>query len=129
LIIADFLHVEQKSMRSRLLIAVPMFVVTAAILVWSMTDKNGFGMLWRYFGWSNQLLSVFTLWAITIYLKRNKTGSWYVMTLLPAMFMTTVCSSFILMLEKGGLGLDYTVSIVIGVVLACVCAALAMKKK
>ncbi|MCR5362082.1 MAG: carbon starvation protein A [Bacteroidales bacterium] len=129
LIIADFLHVEQKSMRSRLLIAVPMFVVTAAILVWSMTDKNGFGMLWRYFGWSNQLLSVFTLWAITIYLKRNKTGFWYVMTLLPAMFMTTVCSSFILMLEKGGLGLDYTVSIVIGVVLACVCAGLAMKKK
>ena len=128
LIIADFLHVEQKSMRSRLLIAVPMFVVTAAILIWSMTDKNGFGMLWRYFGWSNQLLSVFTLWAITIYLKRNKTGFWYVMTLLPAMFMTTVCSSFILMLEKGGLGLDYTVSIVIGVVLACVCAALAMKK-
>ncbi|MBE6330888.1 MAG: carbon starvation protein A [Bacteroidales bacterium] len=129
LIIADFLHVEQKSMRSRLLIAVPMFVVTAAILVWSMTDKNGFGMLWRYFGWSNQLLSVFTLWAITIYLKRNKTGFWYVMTLLPAMFMTTVCSSFILMLEKGGLGLDYTVSIVIGVVLACVCAVLALKKK
>ena len=129
LIIADFLHVEQKSMRSRLLIAVPMFVVTAAILIWSMTDKNGFGMLWRYFGWSNQLLSVFTLWAITIYLKRNKTGFWYVMTLLPAMFMTTVCSSFILMLEKGGLGLDYTVSIVIGVVLACVCAGLAMKKK
>ncbi len=128
LIIADFLHVEQKSMRSRLLIAVPMFVVTAAILIWSMTDKNGFGMLWRYFGWSNQLLSVFTLWAITIYLKRNKTGFWYVMTLLPAMFMTTVCSSFILMLEKGGLGLDYTVSIVIGVVLACVCAGLAMKK-
>ena len=128
LIIADFLHVEQKSMRSRLLIAVPMFVVTAAILIWSMTDKNGFGMLWRYFGWSNQLLSVFTLWAITIYLKRNKTGFWYVMTMLPAMFMTTVCSSFILMLEKGGLGLDYTVSIVIGVVLACVCAGLAMKK-
>ena len=129
LIIADFLHVEQRSMKRRLMIAVPMFVVTAAILTWSMTDKNGFGMLWRYFGWSNQLLSVFTLWAITVYLKRVKGGQWYLITMLPAMFMTTVCTSFILVLEKGGFGLDYTMSVVIGVIVACVCAGLALRKK
>ncbi len=122
LIIADFLHVEQKSMRSRLLIAIPMFLVTAALLVWSMTDKNGFGMLWRYFGWSNQLLSVFTLWAITVYLMRNKGGLWYLITMLPAMLMTTVCTSFILMLEKGGLGLPQTLSVGIGFFMAIVCA-------
>jgi len=122
LIIADFLHVEQKSMRSRLLIAIPMFVITAALLIWSMTDKNGFGMLWRYFGWSNQLLSVFTLWAITVYLIRNKGGLWYLITMLPAMLMTTVCTSFILMLQNGGLALSQTVGVSAGLIMAIVCA-------
>jgi len=127
LIIADFLHVEQKSMRSRLLIAIPMFIVTALLLVWSMTDKNGFGMLWRYFGWSNQLLSVFTLWAITVYLIRNKGSLWYLITMLPAMLMTTVCTSFILMLQKGGFALPQTFSVCVGLVLAIVCAVVVLK--
>lgn len=122
LIVADFLHIEQKSMRNRLLVAIPLFVVTMAILIWSMTDKNGFGMLWRYFGWSNQLLSVFTLWAVTVYLMRTKRGVWYIMTMLPAMFMTTVCTSFILVLENGGLGLSYPLSVGLGLVLAVVLA-------
>ena len=119
LIIADFLKLEQKSMRNRLLVAIPIFVVTMAILIWSMTDKNGFGMLWRYFGWSNQLLSVFTLWAITVYLIKRKRGAWYLVSMLPAMFMTTVCTSFILMLQNGGFGLNYELSIGIGIGLAC----------
>lgn len=129
LIIADFLKVEQKTMKSRLLIAVPMFIVTAAILIWSMTDKNGFGMLWRYFGWCNQLLSVFTLWAITVYLMQKKGGMWHLITMLPAMLMTVVCTSFILMLEKGGLGLDYSFSIIIGCIVACICATMVIRKK
>ncbi|MBP5346449.1 MAG: carbon starvation protein A [Bacteroidales bacterium] len=118
LIIADFLRLEQKNIKNRLVVAIPIFVITMVILIWSMTDKNGFGMLWRYFGWSNQLLSVFTLWAITIYLQKNKRGLWYLVTMLPAMFMTTVCTSFILMLQKGGFGLDYNLSIGIGIGLA-----------
>lgn len=129
LIIADFLHVEQKSMRSRLLIAVPMFLVTAALLIWSMTDKNGFGMLWRYFGWSNQLLSVFTLWAITVYLIRNKGGLWYLITMIPAMLMTVVCISFILMLEKGGFGMPQTGSVTFGICIAIVIAIFVSRKK
>ena len=122
LIVADFIKLEQKSMRNRLLVAVPIFVVTMSILVWSMTDKNGFGMLWRYFGWSNQLLSVFTLWAITVYLRRNKKGFWYLITFLPAMFMTVVCTSFILTLQSGGFGLDYNLSLALGVVASLLCA-------
>ena len=129
LIIADFIHLEQKSMRNRLLVAVPIFVVTMSILVWSMTDKNGFGMLWRYFGWSNQLLSVFTLWAITVYLRKNKKGLWYLITFLPAMFMTVVCVSFILTLKSGGFGLDYTLSVCLGVVAALLCATAIVRKK
>ena len=50
-------------------------------------------MLWQYFGWSNQTLSVFTLWMITVYLARNHKA--YIITLIPAIFMTVVCTSFL----------------------------------
>lgn len=126
LIVADFLHMEQKSMHKRLLISIPMFIITAAILVWSMTDANGFGMLWRYFGWCNQLLSVFTLWAITVYLIRAKKGWWFLLTMFPAMFMTCVCTTFILVLQKGGFGLPYALGLGIGIALALVFAAMAI---
>ena len=49
-------------------------------------------MLFRS-GWSNQALSVFTLWMITVYLARNRKP--YIITLIPAVFMTVVCTSFL----------------------------------
>ena len=60
LIVADFLHVEQKKISNRLFIAIPLFLVTGALLIFSLTNKDGFEIIWRYFGWANQLLSVFT---------------------------------------------------------------------
>lgn len=99
LIVADFLHVEQTSMRRRLYICVPIFIVTAAILVWSIGDKNGFNVLWRYFAWCNQTLAVFTLWAITVFLMRTRRLFW--VTYFPAVFMTAVCSCYILVAPEG----------------------------
>lgn len=128
LIIADFLHVEQKMVKSRLLISIPMFVITAAILIWSMTDNDGFQKLWRYFGWANQTLSVFTLWAITVYLKQKKHGAWFLVTMLPAMLMTTVCTTFICILPNGGLGLSYGVGLSIGIAAAVLGCGLLFRK-
>ena len=91
LIVADFLKLEQKSMRRRLYICVPMFIVAIGLLLYSLRDKDGFDMIWRYFAWANQTLSVFTLWAITVYLVRAR--KWYGLTLVPALFMTAVCST------------------------------------
>ena len=54
LIIADFLHLEQKSLAKRLYIAVPLFVASALLLWYNIADANGFNVIWRYFGWSNQ---------------------------------------------------------------------------
>lgn len=104
LIVADFMHLEQKTIKSRLLIALPIFVITAGILVYSLADKNGFDVIWRYFAWANQLLSVFTLWALSIYLKQNKKGHWYLLTFIPAVFMTMVTGCFLFVAEKEGLG-------------------------
>lgn len=117
LILADFIKVEQKSMMKRLMIAVPIFVVTAVVLIWSLNDKNGFNILWRYFAWSNQTLSVFTLWAITMYLMKEHKQ--YRVTLYPAMFMTAVCTSYILVSPEG-FSLNYTFGIVVGVLAAIV---------
>ena len=68
LIVADFLGLEQKSMRRRLYICIPMFAVAIGLLLYSLRDADGFNMIWRYFAWANQTLAVFTLWAITVYL-------------------------------------------------------------
>jgi len=94
LIIADFLRLEQKTIAKRLAVCLPLFAAEMALLVWQMSDKEGFGMIWNWFGWSNQTLSVFMLWAITVYLVQQKKP--YVITLIPALFMTAVCVTFLL---------------------------------
>ena len=106
LIIADFMHFDQKPIRNRLIVAVPLFAVTALILVYSISDAQGFQLIWRYFAWANQLLATVTLWAITVYLQKNKGKLWYLITLLPALFMTMVtgCFLFVAKAADGGLG-------------------------
>ncbi|MBQ6766914.1 MAG: carbon starvation protein A [Paludibacteraceae bacterium] len=103
LVIADFINMSQKKILQRLAICLPLFAVTGLVLVWSMRHRDGFEIIWRYFAWSNQTLSVFTLWAISAYLYRNY-GHWHLLTLIPAIFMTMVVTSYI-MLAPEGLGL------------------------
>ncbi|MBQ6763301.1 MAG: carbon starvation protein A [Bacteroidales bacterium] len=104
LIIADFLHLDQKPMLKRLYIAIPLFALSALLLWYNIADSNGFNVIWRYFGWSNQTLSVFMFWTATVYLVRNKGGLYYLITLIPGLFMTSVCTTFILV-DKIGIGL------------------------
>ena len=113
LIIADFLHMEQKSMRHRLMICLPLFIVTAATLVYSLADADGFKIIWRYFAWCNQTLSVFTLWAITVYLVREKKP--HIITLIPALFMTCVSVTYICIAPEG-FSLPHPMSYAIGAV-------------
>ena len=104
LIVADFLHIDQKPIGNRLLVALPVFVLTAALLVFSLVDKTGFDYIWRYFSWANQVLAMVTLWAITVFLARQKRGGWYWITFVPALFMSMVTISFLFVAEKEGLG-------------------------
>lgn len=92
LIIADFLKFGQRSIINRLIVAAPLFVAAGFLLWFNITDANGFNIIWRYFGWSNQTLAVFTLWTATVYLAREHKP--YIITLIPALFMTVVCTSF-----------------------------------
>ena len=87
LIVADVLKVEQRSLTKRFMIAVPLFVIAITLL---FVD---FDVVWRYFAWSNQALSVVTLWVIVVYLKKFKRNIW--VALPPTVFMTYICTSFV----------------------------------
>ncbi len=93
LITADFLHFDQKPMKKRLIISIPIFILTFIVL------QVHFDILWRYFAWFNQTLAVFTLWAITVYLAKKKKMYW--ISLVPAVFMTVVSVSYILIAPEG----------------------------
>jgi len=121
LIVAEWLKLNQRPIRNRLLICLPMFAASIAMLVWQMENADGFNTVWQYFGWSNQTLSVFTLWAVTVYLVRN--GKPYVITLLPALFMTTVCVTFLL-ISKQALHLSEPIAYTGGAITLVVSATL-----
>ena len=117
LIIADFIRIEQRTVKRRLLISVPLFLCCIALLLWQVENPDGFNVIWQYFGWSNQTLSVFTLWAITVYLLKN--GKPYYFTLIPALFMTTVCATF-LFVSKQAFGMPERVGYLLGAVVLIV---------
>ena len=111
LIAADFLKIDQRPVSKRLLIGVPLFIVTFGVLAYSLRDADGFKIIWRYFAWCNQTLSVFTLWAITVYLVRSRKN--YYIALLPALMMTLVCSTYICIAPEG-LSLPAQLSYILG---------------
>lgn len=93
LIVAEWLKLDQRPILKRLYICIPMFLCSILMLVWQIENPDGFNTIWQYFGWSNQALSVFTLWTLTVYLVRQHKPYW--LMLIPALFMTTVCSTFL----------------------------------
>ena len=101
LIIADFLKFDQKPAGKRLAISLPLFVVVALMLWFNIANEDGFNVIWRYFGWANQTLAVFTLWALTVFLARERKGAYYLMTLLPACIMTAVSVTYISIAQIG----------------------------
>ncbi|MEG1464362.1 MAG: carbon starvation CstA 5TM domain-containing protein, partial [Mucinivorans sp.] len=85
-----------------------------------------FGVIWRYFAWANQTLAVFTLWALTVYLVQNSRYYW--ITLIPALFMTAVCSTYILMADAG-FGINTNISYIWGAVVTLGALGLFMIKQ
>lgn len=105
LVIADFTRINQSKPVSRLMIAVPLFVIGGIL---SQVDFN---IIWRYFGWSNQTLATIVLWSAAAYVVRRGGMHWLIS--LPATFMTAVVIAYICN-AKIGLNLDYTLSVYMG---------------
>ncbi len=117
LIVADFLKWNQKEIRKRLYICIPMFLIAFGLLVYSLRDAAGFDKIWRYFAWCNQTLSVFTLWTATVYLLRAKGGYYFLLTCLPAIFMTAVCTTYLCVAPEG-FGIGARSAWIIGIIAA-----------
>lgn len=118
LIVADAMHVDQRPVLKRLVVSAPLFAAAIAILVWQMDNPDSFNTIWKYFGWANQTLSVFTLWAITVYLALKR--KFFIITMIPAVFMTCVCATF-LCVSKDALGMSAEYGYPIGLVVAIIC--------
>lgn len=96
LILAEMTKLDQKNMRNRIILAIPMLLFGAV-----MTQIN-FNVLWRYFSWSNQTLAMIALWVATEYLiKTQKRPILSLVTAVPSAFMTSVCLTYILMADEG----------------------------
>lgn len=108
MIIADYLKIGQKAIGKRLMIALPMFVIAAAL------TQVDFNILWRYFSWANQSTAMIALWVGAMYLALSRKNFWP--ALLPAMFMTAVTSTYILNAPIG-FGLERTLSIAGGLLI------------
>ena len=136
LIVADFLKWDQRPIPKRLIIAFPLF-----LCVFGMVFVD-FNIVWRYFAWTNQTLATFTLWAGTVWLYKKLKGEslelkgykWgYLIALIPALFMTMVCTSYILIAPEGlhlpveWRWLGYLIAGI--VTICCLCGFIAWTKK
>lgn len=107
LILAEYFNIEQKTLRHRLMMALPLFFIGGVL------TQVDFGVIWRYFGFANQLTAVMMLWTASAYLLYHNKFHW--ITTLPAMFMTAVCTTFILNNATLGFGLSMNISTLMGV--------------
>lgn len=113
LIAADIFRFDQTKVWRRLVISIPLFVLTYLIMC---IDYN---VMWRYFAWINQTLAMFTLWAITVWLAKR--GKPYIISLIPALFMTVVCVTYIIYAPRPeGFGLSQALATCIGTGVAAI---------
>ncbi len=113
LILADYFVLPQKQIFNRYLLALPLFLISFSL---NFVDFN---LIWRYFGWANQTLAAVALWTGTVFLARRGNRWWIAFA--PAVFMTVVTSTYILV-EKVGFGLSYWLGTSLGILLGIIAA-------
>lgn len=123
LILAETFKSDQKSIRNRLIITIPLLVVGGLLTWYAIANENGFQIVWRYFSWSNQTLAMIAFWVSSAYLlKKGKYRFGSLLTALPAAFMSAVSITYILMADEG-FRLSQTISYTVGLSFAAVCLA------
>ena len=114
LILSETFHLDQKKIRNRLLVTVPLLLAGGLLTHFAGVNENGFQTIWRYFSWSNQTLAMISLWVVTVYLEKEGKYRWSsLMTAIPVTFMTGVILTYILTAPEG-FRMNYTLACVIG---------------
>ncbi len=126
--LAETLNLDQKNLRNRFVLCLPLIAIVILLLAWSNRDQQSFNHLWNYFAWGNQVLAASTLMAATAWLTAHK--KLFLPAVVPGMFMTFIVVTYIAWISpehKGplGFGLPLGTAYVIGVAAALVFAFLA----
>ncbi len=93
LIIAEAMNIDQRPAKNRLLTTLAIFIPAIAILAFAKLNAGGFNLLWRYFGFTNQMVAVFALAMSTVYLMVHNKN--YLLTFIPMLFYTFIVTSYI----------------------------------
>ena len=132
LILSETFKLNQKPIKNRLLITVPLLIIGGLLTWFAIADDNGFQIIWRYFSWSNQTLAMIALWVSTAYLLKNcryRSGS--LLTALPAAFMSAVSMTYILTSNEGfklSTAISYPVGAAFAAVLFIIYIVMLIKK-
>ena len=121
LVISDWLKIDQKDIFKRMIISILLLGVAAIVL------NIDYNVVWRYFSFSNQSLATIVLWAETVYLYQNKRN--YYITLVPAVFMTSVVSTYFILAKEclGHFGIPYSIGMIAGILIALYTLIIFMK--
>ncbi len=118
LTIADWLSLNQRSVKNRLPIAIPLLAAGGIL------SQVNFDIIWRYASWTNQVLAMIVLWTGAVYLsKKNPTSKSYLIAAMPAVFMSAVACMYILQAQEGFM-LPTSITYPAGIIFAVVCAVL-----
>ncbi len=119
LAISESFHLDQTSKAKRLGLAAVIFALVAVILVFAKSNANGFNILWRYFAWSNQTLSLFAFLGISVWMFENGKAKFVWMPLIPGAWYAFVTITYIVN-AKIGFNVPWTAAYIIGVCAAAV---------
>ena len=95
LTLADWLKIDQKSWKNRLILCVPVLGAGAVLAIGNAVGAINYNIIWRYFSFTNQTLAMIVLWAASMYLFENKKNYW--ITAVPATFMSAVTMTYFVM--------------------------------
>lgn len=124
MIIADYIKLPQLSIKRRLIIAVPLFVISIVL------TQIDFNILWRYFSWANQATGVIALFVGAMYLYVARKNFW--VALIPGALMLYTTMVYILNAEIGfrmSMDASYIAGGVISVVLVVIFFRAAQKAR
>ena len=106
LTLSDRFGIDQESIKNRLMIAVPIFIIAF------MITEIGFASIWMYFSFSNQFLATITLWTAVAFLYRHGKNFW--VAALPGLFMSGSIVGYILTAKEFPLHLSHQTALIAG---------------
>ena len=113
LVIADWFKIDQRNHVNRLLLCIPLLGSGFAL------NFIDYGIVWRYFSWTNQTLAMIVLWAASMYLFLEKKNYW--ITAVPAVFMSAVSATYFCMAPEC-LGLVWKMPVVLAYAIGIITA-------